>query len=140
MANPTIVNSDTSDMLCFDGVFRDKTVTVATGEVLAKYTVLALDTTNNTVIACDSTGEDGEDDPCFILMEELDNSAGGTATAFANTQVMVKGEFDSANITFDNGTDTLATLTAADISMANAMTAKGLIPTVRAVEDILDNQ
>lgn len=43
MANPEITNSDIAEALTFNGVFRDRTVTVATGEVLAKHTVLGID-------------------------------------------------------------------------------------------------
>ena len=39
---PTITNSDTSEMLTYNGVFRDRSVTVGAGEALAQYTVLGV--------------------------------------------------------------------------------------------------
>lgn len=42
MSNPVITNSTTSELLMANGIFRDRTVTVAAGEVLAKNTVLGV--------------------------------------------------------------------------------------------------
>ena len=42
MANPVITNSDVSELEMFNGVFRDRTVQVGAGEVLAESTVLGI--------------------------------------------------------------------------------------------------
>jgi len=140
MANPTITNSDVSSLLMFNGIFRDRSVTVGIGEVLAVNTVLGYDDTNSKTIACISTGTDGEDVPRFILMEELDNSAGIAAKDFDLTQVLVGGEVDAAFVVFDNGTDTLDTDTSAGRTMRDSLKTEGIITTPRTVEDELDNQ
>ena len=138
---PTITNSDTSDIMTFNPIYRDRTITVAAGEVLARGTILGYNTTTNKYVACISTGVAGEDYPRYILMEALDNSAGGAPVDFANIQVAVSGEFDSANIVFDNGTDTLATEGGVSgVKMIDALTAQGLIATVNNDLSVLDNQ
>lgn len=92
------------------------------------------------VVICASDATDGSDAPRFVLMEEVDNSAGVAITEFDNIQVMVEGEVDGAKLVFDNGTDTLDTLTSAGITMRDALKTEGIITTVRSVEDELDNQ
>lgn len=141
MANqPTITNSDTSDIAVFDNEYSPRTVTVAAGEVLARGTVLAEDTTNDTVIICESDSATGADAPRFILMQELDNSAGQAAAEFT-VQVMVKGGFDADNIVFDNGADTLDTVGATTARrMRNVLNDQGLIAVERADLSVLDNQ
>lgn len=42
MANPTITNSDIAEIAMFNNIYRDRDVTVAAGEVLAKNTVLGV--------------------------------------------------------------------------------------------------
>ena len=141
MANqPTITNSDTSDIAVFDNEYSPRTVTVAAGEVLARGTVLAEDTTNDTVIICKSDSVTGADAPRFILMQELDNSAGQAAAEFT-VQVMVKGGFDADNIVFDNGADTLDTVGVTTTRrMRNVLNDQGLIAVERADLSVLDNQ
>lgn len=141
---PTITNSDTSDLLTFNGIFRPRILTLAASDVLAKYTVLGIRTSDGEFTLCKSTATDGSQMPKAILMEEVTN--GVASEASVTVQVMLSGEFDGSHLVFDNGTDTLSTLvtpsaTDADsIKIEDALAQVGLINTFRSVEDELDNQ
>lgn len=139
MANPTIVNSDTSELEMFNGVFRDRTVTVPATTTLAKYTVLGFDNTAGDTIGMESDNAVGADAPRFILMEELVNLTAG-AVDKANVQVMVEGEIDKDLLVFVNGTDTIETAIVSGVLVKDAMKTEGLIATSRMVLDELDNQ
>ena len=139
MPNPTIVNSDTSELEMFNGVFRDRTVTVPAATTLAKYTVLGFDTTAGDTIGMESDNADGADVPRFILMEELVNLTAGAVDS-ANVQVMVEGEIDQDLLVFVNGTDTVDTAIVSGVLVKDAMKTEGLIATSRMTLDELDNQ
>ncbi|MFI4894431.1 MAG: head decoration protein [Phycisphaerales bacterium JB058] len=137
---PTIVNSDYSEIAMFNNTYGDRTVTVAAGDTLAKYTVLGIDSTSGKMELFASDATDGTDTPRAILMQELDNSAGGSAADFDRIQVMLTGALDSALIVFDNGTDTLDTMTGAGTRVRDALKTEGLLAIERNVLDSLDNQ
>jgi len=136
---PTITNSDTAELLTFNGVFRDRLVTAAIAQKIVKYTVLGEDTTNGDVIPMLAAGTDGEDNPRFIIMEEIDNSA-GEAAIDVTVQVMVEGEIDKDLLVFQNGSDTIASTIVSGRTVENAMATEGLIVTSFTEESELDNQ
>lgn len=92
------------------------------------------------VTVCASTAIDGSDRPRMILMQALDNSAGNAAATFTNVQVLMCGEFRDSKIVFDNGTDTLDTITKSNISMRDALKSEGLYAVSMTELNILDNQ
>ena len=136
---PTITNSDTSELQTFNGIFRDRVVTVGAGDTLAKYTVLGIENVTNNFVLFASAAVDGSNTPRTILMQEIVNATGGALDY--TVQVMTGGEFDGSNVVFDNGTDTLVTdIAGLGVNVEDAMKTEGLTNTFRQIEDELDNQ
>lgn len=127
------------EITAYSGAGDDLT-TAATLAIADATTVDGAAATAQAVTFCASTATDGSDYPRMILMQALDNSAGVAPKTFTDVQVLVRGEFRDSKVVFDNGTDTMATLTKSGISMKDALKSEGLYAVTMTELNILDNQ
>ena len=78
-------------------------MTIATGQVLPRGSVLGEKTADGQGVLCDSAAADGTEAPSCILAEDVDTTAG-----VAEAPVYLSGEFNEAALAF-GGTDTIDT-------------------------------
>lgn len=135
MPNPEISNNDSTKLDLYNALYEDITLEVLGADTIVENTCLAYDRATNTYKATVSTVA-ATATASAILKEGKIFTGAGTATARA----LIGGEVRGDLIIFDNGSDTLDTVPAAEDSFRVQLRKYGIIARADRDLDELDNQ
>lgn len=138
MTNPEIQNNDKRELVVFNPIFRDASVTRGAAGTLLKGTVLAFDETADEYLPTQIPGSVGVDDNAKAVMPKDLVFTGTETLAF---RVVVGGEIDENLLVFFDGNDTPETIvTGTGDTIRTQLRDYGIVLTNVGDESVLDNQ